>query len=44
MKRRIAQKIFKSKELLKYSDRQLAEAEKIINKLKPKKQEQSKEN
>jgi len=42
MKKRQAKKILKNKEQLKYSDRQIEQAGKIIDKTKPKKQKTSK--
>jgi hypothetical protein len=43
MKKRQAKKIMTNKERLKYSDRQLEQAGKIIAKTKPKKQEEAKD-
>lgn len=42
MKKRIAKKIMKNKEMLKYSARQIEKAQKLIEKTRPKATEESK--
>lgn len=44
MKRRIAKKILKNKEMLGYSDQQVEQAQQLVDKLKPKEKQESKEN
>jgi hypothetical protein len=44
MKKRIAKKILKNKEMLNYSDRQVEKAQKLIDKSKPKEKQELKEN
>lgn len=44
MKKRIAKKIMKNKEMVKYSDRQIEKAQKFLDKAKPKETPESKAN
>jgi hypothetical protein len=44
MKKRVAKKILKNKEMLNYSDRKVEKAQKLIEKLKPKEKQESKKN
>ena len=43
MKKRVAKKILKNKEMLSYSDRQVEKAQKLVDKIKPKEKQESKE-
>ena len=44
MKKRVAKKILKNKEMLRYSDRQVENAQKLVDKMKPKEKQESKKN
>ena len=44
MKKRVAKKILKNKEMLSYSDRQVEKAQKLADKIEPKEKQESKEN